>query len=334
MRNYLAIITLFLITITQAQIMMPAYQAIQYRRNKVLPSITTTAVTCITSTNASGGGTITNDGGDLVTVSGICWSTFSGPTIALLTKTNNGLGIGGFTSNLLLLSPNTTYYVRAYATNSVGTAYGNEFIFTTISPQPTEVIIGTQVWASENLNVTTYRDGTVIPQVTDPSFLQGLSTGAWCYYNNNSDNGSTYGKLYNWYAVAGIYNSASLNNPSLRKQLAPVGWHIPSDSEWTTLITFLGGQNIAGSKMKATCTTLWNPPNYSATNSSGFTGLPGGMLVDGPIFQQMGRRGYWWSSDQTSGYNGNYCLVGYEIALSIVSYQPKQYGISVRCIKD
>ena len=139
--------------------------------------------------------------------------------------------------------------------------------------------------------------------------------------------------MYNWYAVAGIYNSASLNNPSLRKQLAPIGWHIPSDSEWTTLISFLGGQNIAGGKMKATCTTLWNPPNYSATNSSGFTGLPGGAL-NVPNFQSMGERGYWWSSNQTSASEGNYCIVGYEYAASYFSYQPKREGISVRCIKD
>ena len=90
------------------------------------------------------------------------------------------------------------------------------------------VKIGTQVWMTKNLNVSRYSDGTPIPQVTDPTQWEGLATGAWCYYNNDAANGITYGKLYNWYAVAGIYDAASLANPVLRKKLAPVGYHIPN----------------------------------------------------------------------------------------------------------
>ena len=149
-----------------------------------------------------------------------------------------------------------------------------------VTPLP-NVTIGTQIWASTNLDVTTYRDGTPIPQVTDPTQWGNLTTGAWCYYNNDSTTGATYGKIYNWYAVAGIHDNDP-NTPN--KILAPTGWHIPSDTEWNSIINFLdpnanGGltvPNVAGSAMKETGTTHWFSPNTGATNSSGFTGLPGG----------------------------------------------------------
>jgi uncharacterized protein (TIGR02145 family) len=154
------------------------------------------------------------------------------------------------------------------------------------------VTIGSQVWSSTNLDVTTYRDGTPIPQVTDPTQWAGLTTGAWCYYANNSTNGTTFGKLYNWYAVAGIHDTDP-NTPN--KILAPTGWHVPSDAEWTSLITFLGGSSVAGGKMKST-NTLWQSPNTGANNESGFTGIPGGLryYLDGVYFD-LGGAGNWWS---------------------------------------
>jgi uncharacterized protein (TIGR02145 family) len=192
--------------------------------------------------------------------------------------------------------------------------------------------IGQQGWATINLNVTTYRDGTPIPQVTDPTAWANLTTGAWCYYNNDPVNGAIYGKLYNWYAVAGIHD----NDPSTpNKILAPTGWHVPSDAEWTTLTNYLGGSNVAGGKMKATGTSLWQSPNTSATNESGFTGLPGGVRngIDGTFFN-LGNLGMWISSS----------VYGTEAALSrslffddggIWSGNPnKDFGFSVRCLRD
>jgi uncharacterized protein (TIGR02145 family) len=181
--------------------------------------------------------------------------------------------------------------------------------------------------------VTTYSDGTAIPQVTDPTTWAALTTGAWCYYNNVSANGTTYGKLYNWYAVAGIWNEASKTDATLRKKLAPTGWHVPTDAEWTTLTTFLGGETVAGGKMKAT--TLWNSPNTVATNISGFTGLPGGYRVyfDG-TFSNVGVYGYWWSSSEantTSAWNRN--LNAYS-GYAYINYNDKSYGFSVRCLRD
>ena len=164
------------------------------------------------------------------------------------------------------------------------------------------VIIGTQEWVSENLNVSKYNDGTIIPQVTDPTAWSNLTTGAWCYYDNDPANGSIYGKLYNYYAVAGIHDNDP-NTPN--KFLAPAGWHVPTDVEWTTLSTFVGGSTVSnigvissvGGLFKSTGTSLWQIPNTSATNSTGFTGLPGGMRgANNFSFYTINLHGFWWSS--------------------------------------
>jgi uncharacterized protein (TIGR02145 family) len=124
------------------------------------------------------------------------------------------------------------------------------------------ISIGTQIWTQSNLNVSRYRNGDIIPQVTNYTQWENLTTGAWCYYANNTANGVVYGKLYNWYAVS---------DP---RGLAPQGWHVPSDAEWRTLTTYLG-EDSAGGKMKSI--TLWGSFNTGATSSSGFSGFPGGI---------------------------------------------------------
>ncbi len=148
----------------------------------------------------------------------------------------------------------------------------------------TSLTIGTQQWMEKNLDVTTYRNGDLIPYVTDPAVWAGLTTGAWCYYNNDPSNNGTYGKLYNWYAV---------NDP---RGLAPVGWHVPTDAEFTTLTTYLGGESVAGGKMKVTGTTTWVTPNTGATNTSGWAGLPGGYRTNDGAFANVGYNGTWWSA--------------------------------------
>ena len=205
------------------------------------------------------------------------------------------------------------------------------------------VSIGTQIWSSTNLEVRTYRDGTPIPQVTDPTAWANLTTGAYCYYNNNPIIGDTYGVLYNWYAVAGIYDAASLNDPSLRKQFAPTGWHVPSDTEWSTLINYLdpnanGGSitpNIAGGAMKETGTTHWASPNSSATNSSGFKGLPGGYRsASGGTFIDISYRSNWWSSSEFDASSARRRNVDYDFGNVGRSNIYKTFGFSVRCIKN
>jgi uncharacterized protein (TIGR02145 family) len=203
-----------------------------------------------------------------------------------------------------------------------------------LSRPSNSVTIGTQIWSSTNLDVTTYRDGTPIPQVTDQAQWANLTTGAWCYYNNDPANGATYGKLYNWYAVAGIYDAASAANPSLRKKLAPTGWHIPSDAEWTTLTDFLGGILVAGGKMKSTGTALWVSPNTDATNSSGFTALPGGYRIYNDIFIDKGASGDWWSSTEGSSTNAFERSLYFNLASVYRLNRIKSAGGSVRCVKD
>ena len=294
-----------------------------------LTTLTTAAVSTIAASTAISGGNITADGGAAITAKGVCWSTSANPTIALTTKTNDGSGVVAFTSSITGLIANTIYYVRAYATNSNGTAYGNEVSFTTIqnaspcddttTPYPT-VTIGGQVWMQKNLNVCKYRNGDDIPQVQDPIAWDNLTTGAWCYYENNIANGTVYGKLYNWYAV---------NDP---RGLAPAGYHVPSDAEWTTLTTFLGGESVAGGKMKAT--TLWLVPNTGATNSSGFTGLPGGYRNFFGPFYYIGYYGYWWSSTEDYTSNVWYRLLDCSASSVARSLGNKDGGFSVRCVRD
>jgi uncharacterized protein (TIGR02145 family) len=209
----------------------------------------------------------------------------------------------------------------------------NAFVTEYGEPLPS-VAIGTQKWMNKNLDVATYRDGTPIPEVADRSAWAVLKTGAWCYYNNDSANETTYSKLYNWYAVAGIYDAASLNDSSLRKQLAPTGWHVPSDGEWTTLTDALGGGSVAGGKMKETGTAHWEAPNEGATNSSGFTGLPGGCRFNNGPFNYIGYNGYWWSSTEFNTTYAWYRNLNYNNGNVNRNYTNKPFGFSVRCLRD
>ncbi len=184
-----------------------------------------------------------------------------------------------------------------------------------------------QIWMQKNLSVTTYRNGDPIPEVKDPVKWSKLTTGAWCYYENNVNYGKVYGILYNWYAV---------NDP---RGLAPAGWHIPSDTEWTTLSNALGGDDVAGGKMKEMGTTNWHASNDGATNYSGFTGLPGSCRYFTGDFgvtgwYVVGEGGFWWSSTQRSAAYAWPRLLIYNLILFDRKDQPKQCGFSVRCIKD
>lgn len=189
----------------------------------------------------------------------------------------------------------------------------------TVPIQNGVVQIGTQVWMTKNLNVSRYRNGDLIPEVQDPTEWSNLTTGAWCYLDNDPTNGAVYGKLYNWYAV---------NDP---RGLAPNGWHIPSDNEWTTVTTFLGGANIAGEKMKAT--TGWGSSSVQATNSSGFSALPGShRWFYGPFLSST--IGNWWSStpaEGTSAWNRSMAYNHSSVGRSNYGWKS---GYSVRCVRN
>ena len=214
-----------------------------------------------------------------------------------------------------------------------GSRWTNMIGGTTAADNTPRVLIGAKTWTTQNLNVSTYRDGTSIPRVDNATTWAGLTTGAYCYFNNDSATyAAVYGKLYNWYAVAGIYDASSLSNASLRKNLAPAGYHIPTDAEWSTLTTTLGAN--PGTQMKSTST--WTSGGTgNGTNTSGFTGLPGGnRSFNGLTFGGLNGTGYWWSSTEISSTNAWYrALVG--TLTSVDRYDvSKAYGMSVRCLLD
>jgi len=182
-----------------------------------------------------------------------------------------------------------------------------------------DVKIGTQTWTSKNLDVTTYRNGDKIPQVQDANAWEKLTTGAWCYYENKAENGTKYGKLYNWYAVMDA------------RGLAPKGYHIPTDKEWTMLTDYLGGDSIAGAKMKRR--SGWKN-NGNGTNASGFAGLPGGYRSYDGYFSNVGANGYWWSSSESDTYDAWYRYLYSNNGNVYRSSAYKQNGFSVRCLRD
>jgi uncharacterized protein (TIGR02145 family) len=301
-----------------------------------LPTITTTAISSITSISATSGGTITNDGGSIIMYRGVVWSTNPSPTINLTTNTSDGNGLGSFTSLITGLQPNTTYYVRAYAYNGLGYTYGNELTFTTpFTPDTTVSDIDGNVyqlvtfcgktWTKTNLNVTHYRNGDVIPQVSNPTQLANLTTGAWCYYNNDSANGTVYGKLYNWYAV---------NDP---RGLAPIGYHIPSHDEWSSITACLGTGIGFGYTLKESGTAHWQSSiaqNY-ATNSTGFTALPGGLSYTNTGGTSINRLGYWWSSSIHPNISSAWMFsLNYNSDLEDNNPSSMFNCLSVRCLKD
>ena len=197
------------------------------------------------------------------------------------------------------------------------------------------VTIGTQNWTTRNLDITTYRDGTPIPEASSSAQwaeAAAAKTGAWCHYEDNFVSGSTYGKLYNWYAVAGIYDAASEANGSLRKSLAPMGYHIPTGFELAKLTDSLGGESVAGGKLKAT--TLWKDPNTDATNSSGFTGLPGGYRNEGGTFAKISESGYWWSLSIATSTTSWGRRLDFDSTATLFGTGNRGWGFSVRLISD
>ncbi|MDA3906001.1 MAG: fibrobacter succinogenes major paralogous domain-containing protein [Bacteroidales bacterium] len=303
-----------------------------------VPVLTTATISAINSTSASGGGNISSDGGASVTARGVCWNTTGNPTISN-SKTTDGTGTGVFTSNMTGLENNTIYYVRAYATNAVGTSYGNEVSFPLImnvpGPSVTDingnvyktVKIGNQVWMAENLKTTKYREGTLIPNITDATDWANLTSGAYCYFSNSTSIGAIYGALYNFFAVTD------------NRKICPTGWHVPSDSEWSILREYLGGEEIAGGKLKETGLEHWVDPNVGADNSAGFTALGGSWRgTNGPFYYYTGRTTVFWSSTVDDSNNPVFYELTYDSSnfgrrVGTI-YFLKNAGLSVRCLKD
>jgi uncharacterized protein (TIGR02145 family) len=302
-----------------------------------LPIVTTATITNITQTTATSGGNVFYNGGYPVTARGICWSTNENPTLND-NYTTDGSGTGVFISEITGLTAYTSYYVRAYATNSEGTAYGNQETFTTLSgggagePCPgiptvtyegqvyNTVLIGNQCWFKENLNVGTMINGTV--EMTNNGVIE-----KYCY-DNDPANCATYGGLYQWNEMMEYTTSPGVQG------ICPAGWHLPTDGEWTVLTDFLGGESVAGGKMKETGTTHWYPPNYGATNESGFTALPGGSSNTTGGFSYLTYYGYFWSSSESSTSSPWLRMLNYSNVNVSHGVNLKSFGFSSRCLQD
>ena len=307
-----------------------------------LPQINTSSVTGVTHFSAFVTGEVISEG-DQNTTRGFCYSTTPNTTISNDT-TMNGTGIGVYSDTLQNLTPLTTYYVRAYATNSVGTSYGNEVSFTTDSlpgvrcpgtPTVTDidgntyytVQIGNQCWTQSNLKVSKYRNGDNIPTGLSNSDWSNTTSGAYAIYNNDPVNDGLFGKLYNHYAVTDS------------RGLCPTGWHVPSDGDWTTLENQLGGASVAGGALKSTATQPtpggWNPQNTGVTNSSGFSALAGGNR-SGPdgTYGAIYNNGIFGTSSESSFNNywtRNLYYLHVDVARNINTLRG---GTTIRCLKN
>jgi uncharacterized protein (TIGR02145 family) len=305
------------------------------------PTVITSIASDISYLTFTSGGNVTFDGGSNVKARGIVWSQTEVPTVSLATKTVNGSGIGAFISYMFDLKPNTVYYVRAYATNGAGTGYGKLDTVRTRTwvncPSTVKdidnnvynvVTIGYQCWTKENLKVSRYQNGDVIPVIINDRIWESQTSGMRCWYANDSTSfEELYGNLYNWYAVDDA------------RRLCPAGWHVPTDVEWSTLTDYLGGHTFAGGKMKSTGTSLWNGPNAGATNETSFSGYPGGNRYSRGNFVNYKDNAFFFSS---TGYGGDawFILLYASYASSgrtfswdgSVSF--KSFGGSIRCLKD
>jgi uncharacterized protein (TIGR02145 family) len=316
------------------------------------PTILTTDVKNITTSTADFGGEIIDSASSTIIELGFCWSTKCSPTIEndkLKAKINTNV----FKAHIEGLIPQSTYYVRAFITNSEGTYYGEEKTFTTLDSIVTDiegnkyrtVTIGSQIWTAENLKTTKLNDGTDIPNITD-GFIWNVSTDPeYCWFKNNVEYKNVYGALYNWYTVN-------------TNKVCPTGWHVPSDVEWTTLELYLqaNGYNYDGTNDNDTdritnnkitkslaSNTGWNSSSIegaagntdypSYRNKSGFSGLPGGLHHGNVTFANAGTFGYWLSS---SGQNNQswYRSINFSSNNLYRDLNSKHDGMSIRCVKN
>lgn len=285
-----------------------------------LPSLTTNSVTATSNIDMKMSGQLLSFGGCNIKSKGFCWSETPQPTISSnykeVTTTN-------FIHQISNLKSGATYYVRAYAINDVGLAYGNELVVTmpvedVVGNSYHTVAIGTQTWMVENLKTTKYNDGVIIPYINNYSLTS--TTDGYCNYFDNTSNASVYGQLYNWFVVS---NSEHC--------LAPKGWHIPTDGEWTVLSDFIGGLDVAGGKLKAVGTLKWKSPNFGATDEVGFNAQPGGWAYI--IYSNISINAVWWTSTCSQDRAWARTLYYDRNTLTRDVYRPV-YGLSVRCVRD
>jgi uncharacterized protein (TIGR02145 family) len=266
-------------------------------------------------------------------------SAITGYTV---TSVPGGLTGTGTASPIIVtgLTNATAYTFTVTATNAIATSAASSASNSVTPLAPitdidgnvyNTVTIGTQVWMAENLKTTKYNDGTAIPNITVDATWLAATAGAYSDYSNTPANSTIYGRLYNWYAVDNNATTKVASNGG--KNVCPTSWHVPTETEWTTLTTYLGGESIAGGKLKETGTTHWLSPNMGATNETGFSALPGGYRYNYGTYIYIGIQGTWWSStDYSSVAWYRYMSSAVTNVYSFSYFKP--YGFSVRCVRD
>jgi len=310
-------------------------------------TITADSIGNITQTSITCKSHITSDITTDIMIRGVCWSKTNTPTI-LDNIIKDGTGTGSFESKITGLTENSTYYLRAYATNGFGTTYGNTLSFSTLKPFPVNgtivtdidnniyhtIIIGNQVWLQENLKTTKYRNGDMITNFTNMANgpwaeLMNTNTSAYCNYNNDPFLGDIYGRLYNWFVIGD------------KRGICPSGWHVPTKDEFTELFNFVGGNTVAGGKLKESGTSHWNSPNTGATNEFGFTLLPSGWREMNSEYMNMGNVSYLWGSTELTadGFTEGATFtsaagINNTLQEAGVTYALKLEGFPIRCVMD
>lgn len=297
--------------------------------------LTTDQATLVTANTASAGGSVTDAGGGTISERGVCWGTSSQPTTSDF-KATSGNGTGAFTVNLTNLEDGTLYYYRAYAINSAGTTYGQEYQFLTLvndvdGNEYQTVKIGDQVWMAENLKTTLFNDEEAIPNVTDATAWKALTTAGYSWVQNLETNKNLYGAIYNWYAVES-------------ENLCPEGWHVPTDAEFQTLEAALGmnEEEVAatnrfrgtdqGEQMKSE--NGW-PEGKNGTNSSGFAAMPAGYRAHATgTFEGVGIVAYFWTTTKPDANTSVYRLLDEDNDGVFRNQTYRHAGKSIRCVKD
>lgn len=296
-----------------------------------IPYAQTNSSTAVSASSVTLNGNVYANGSSTTVTFEYGTSTSYGSEVTATQSPVSGTTPTDVSAALTSLTPGSVYHYRVKGENSGGTSYGSDMTFTTdpitvsdIDGNSYNVIrIGTQLWLKENLKTTKFDDGTSIPNITDRFTWIGLtSPGLRWYDNDEATYKNTYGALYNFYAVVDNH------------KLCPSGWHIPTDTEWSGLIDYLGGSNFAGGKIKEAGTSHWTSPNNAATNESGFTGLPGGMTDNSGFFVWIGLTGRWWTSTEFSSTGGRNVNTVYDWGTMGIGGSDKMVGHSVRCVKD
>ncbi|MCE4565589.1 fibrobacter succinogenes major paralogous domain-containing protein [Maribellus sp. CM-23] len=322
------------VSIISMGLMLILVSSCEKDNNTTAPIIPTSEVFSLSSNAVTIRSSFSNYEDLELTNQGICWSLNPSPTI------DNSIKVGDLIDSIMFcriegLTPNTKYYIRAFATNMTGTSYGNDISFTTNNTVTdidgnlyNTVTIGTQTWLVENLKTTRYNDETDIPLMNDDSSWDTIGSSGYCWYDNNIANKDLYGALYNWPAV----NS---------EKLCPAGWHVPTDAEWSTLADYLGGEYVAAEFLKAV-ESNWISPNTIANNYSGFCALPGGGASGVGSFFGKGIELVLWSSTidysfgDSAGWN-IYWLIRENNTVQRNGFTSKggsQNFLSIRCVKN